>query len=373
MFSEHSRLCAFIIQSSLIALISLTARPASAEFLELEKKRCIDATNTFEDRIKACTSVIEAERHVFAQGGPTDRGLSIALNARGFAFADHKRFDNAIADYDEAIRFEEKLQNDMEQMRLDFQPFALPYVNRCWARFSKNDLDGAKLDCDKAINFESDFADAYAIRGLIFEQKGDRVRANSEFRTVLQFNDADTNWARSIALQHLTSDSTEGSNAGPASKTRHSLAQTAAFILSGGFVDLGDITQIDNETVRVPSHMIGLTYLVSETRYRVVNQAECIISTEIPSLPQRSMTLYLSNVILNEARAEETMSNQMLRLSKLYLRGEDHVVCVNNGGNRQCLRQFDTATPTENLPRMWNALNYLYSNFCSPAKRKSAF
>lgn len=161
--------------------------------------------------------------------------------------------------------------------------------------------------------------------------------------------------------------------ANPSNGSCQSLAQTAAYILSGGNVDLSDIKHSNNDTARVPGYVFAVTTLQPEMNYQVTNQAECIITANTPSSPQRTMTFYLNNVILKETRSQEIVSNHMFRLSKFHLRGESHVVCFKDRGNQGCLRDFDSGTQTDNLPRIWNALNYLYSNFCTSAKRRSAF
>jgi hypothetical protein len=150
------------------------------------------------------------------------------------------------------------------------------------------------------------------------------------------------------------------------------LAQTTAYLLSGGFAALGDITEVAPETVRVPGYRPTLTFYVYPTTLTVANRGRCEVLSVADGneTPLREFTVYFNNVIVDEI----DVRTQFGGLSKFWLKGEEHVAClVSRDGKRTCVREYDTAVRTENLERIGRAVSYLYSNFCTSAHRKRAF
>ncbi len=150
------------------------------------------------------------------------------------------------------------------------------------------------------------------------------------------------------------------------------LAQTAAYLLSGGFADLGDIREVDPETVRVPGYMPTPMFYVYPVTLKVTNRDQC----EVLSAPDgnetslKEINVYFNNVIVDEIDVRTQLSG----FSNFWLKGEEYVVCLllTREGKRTCLREFDTSVRTENLERVGKAVTYLYSNFCTSARRKRA-
>ena len=88
-------------------------------------------------------------------------------NARGRAFRFKGQFDLAIADYDEAIQLDPKLD--------------LAYLNRGSAYRAKGDYDMAIADYGEAIRLDPEFADAYTNRGVARLYGGAPAAALADF------------------------------------------------------------------------------------------------------------------------------------------------------------------------------------------------
>ena len=97
------------------------------------------------------------------RGNSAGRHLAPAYFRRGVIWAESKEYDKAIADFNEAIRFE-KGEADL-------------YYRRGDARESKNDDDRAIADYAEAINLDRDNRLAYTARGLAWNRKKDFDKA----------------------------------------------------------------------------------------------------------------------------------------------------------------------------------------------------
>jgi hypothetical protein len=135
-------------------------------------------------------------------------------------------------------------------------------------------------------------------------------------------------------------------------------------------VNIADMKVIDQNTVRMPAYFLIPTFLIPEVTLKVTNRKDCSIEMEGSQYQtKKNIELYLNNVILGETYDERTILN----FSKFHLVGEEYVGCVYEGTLKQCLRDWDTNAKTVDLPRIYNALKYLYSTFCTSARRKGAF
>jgi tetratricopeptide (TPR) repeat protein len=115
--------------------------------------------------IEGCTAVIQTGRQV------VDR-LAIAYNNRGVAYRLKQEFDQAIDDFNEAIRLRPNYAN--------------AFNNRGVAFRNKGDLDHAVADYDEAIRLKPDYFAALYNRGLVFAEKRDYTRAIDDFTVVLR-------------------------------------------------------------------------------------------------------------------------------------------------------------------------------------------
>ena len=95
-----------------------------------------------------------------------DHYIRNAYHNRGLAEFSLGNYDAAIENYDEVIKR---------------QPSAGAYYNRGLAKYKRNDLEGAKADCLKAVEGNPDFASAYYVLGVTYMKQGDRQEARKNF------------------------------------------------------------------------------------------------------------------------------------------------------------------------------------------------
>ncbi len=93
---------------------------------------------------------------------------------RGLAYSRKGDPDRAIADYNEALRLDPKL--------------ALAYAGRGHAYARKGDLVRAFADCEEALRLDPKLALAYNSRGLTYYQKGDPDRAIADYNEALRLD-----------------------------------------------------------------------------------------------------------------------------------------------------------------------------------------
>lgn len=128
-------------------------------------------TKDHEATIAGCTRVIEDVKHK-----PMGRGA--AHYNRGNAYSARGEHDQAIADYDEAIKLDPKN--------------ASAYNNRGNARSDKGDTDGALADFDAAIKLNKRYGAAYFNRGNVYAAQGDD-RALKDYDAALKLNRRNVN------------------------------------------------------------------------------------------------------------------------------------------------------------------------------------
>lgn len=122
-----------------------------------------------DERIRACTAIIESGRVSAAQE------LAVAYLNRGYMRHTKGELDEAIRDYDEAIR----LKPD----------YADAFNNRGSIYADKDDLDRAIQDYDEAIRLKPEkrtLAWAFYNRGLAYRQKGQTERAIQDYDRAIQ-------------------------------------------------------------------------------------------------------------------------------------------------------------------------------------------
>ena len=175
------------------ALLLLAAQISRADDTP-EWATCISAANTGEQRLPACTAVIEgktqtgsklAAAYCIRGNDRTEKGeLDAALadlntaieieptyacsyNNRGRVYGFKHDYDRAIADYDAAIKLDPKM--------------AIAWNNRADALFHKGEVDRAITDLDEAIRISPNYPRAYANRGFMFYRKRDYARAIEDY------------------------------------------------------------------------------------------------------------------------------------------------------------------------------------------------
>jgi hypothetical protein len=180
-------------------------------------------------------------------------------------------------------------------------------------------------------------------------------------------------FARSLATGPFLLFATIGVITTPSCAFSQTFAQSAGYLLSGGLVDLGDIKSIDDDTVAVPGHMVTPTFFVPPMIFKITNKQQCEVSFQ-PQNPNTSpvkaiSTFYLNNVIVSET-TDKQVPGGLRAFSYFTLSGEEPIQCV---GGQSCSRTQSIVVKTETVPRLYNAIKYIYSTFCTSARRKSAF
>ena len=84
------------------------------------------------------------------------------------------RFEEAIAQYDEAIRL------NLEQ--------AEAYSNRCLAYWNIREFQRASRDCDEAIRLDPEQVEPYNNRGLVYDDLGQSRRAIEDYNEALRLD-----------------------------------------------------------------------------------------------------------------------------------------------------------------------------------------
>jgi tetratricopeptide (TPR) repeat protein len=151
---------------ALVAIASIwIATHAVAAALSPEQKACIGDGFTPEQRIAACTAIIN-------NGKETGDRLSVAYNNRGAAYVDKGEFDRSIPDFDEAIRLS---PNDTDA-----------YYNRAGVFIRKAELERAIKDYDRVIALKPDDFDAYNNRGALYDHLGKHDRAIEDYNRAIK-------------------------------------------------------------------------------------------------------------------------------------------------------------------------------------------
>jgi tetratricopeptide (TPR) repeat protein len=130
----------------------------------------IDPRSTPDAAIVHCTRAIETGQLSQAQ-------LGYALRLRGFAYTRKGEYDQAIQDFDQALRLN---PND-----------AATLVGRGAAYFGKKQLERAIQDFDEANRLAPNGADPIRSRGLAYAAKGESDRAIQDFDQALRLNPND--------------------------------------------------------------------------------------------------------------------------------------------------------------------------------------
>jgi tetratricopeptide (TPR) repeat protein len=125
------------------------------------------ASVAHERRVIGCTALIQALKS-------NSRHRAIAHFLRGAAYYDHGDYDQAIADFDEAIRINPK--------------YAEAFDSRASAWRGKGDLDRALADYDEAVKLSPEDADMLNNRGNAYNEKGDPDRAIADFDRALKID-----------------------------------------------------------------------------------------------------------------------------------------------------------------------------------------
>jgi len=123
---------------------------------------------------------------------PNLMGLADVYNVRGLAYEGKGNLERATADYNEALRLgnnmaQSRLEKIQEQIRQKEQ--ATLAFKRGEAAMNAKNYDQAIADFSEAITIAINYAEAYTQRGLAYEQKGDLDRAIANYNAAIRLGD----------------------------------------------------------------------------------------------------------------------------------------------------------------------------------------
>lgn len=153
--------------------------------------------------------------------------------------------------------------------------------------------------------------------------------------------------------------------------------QTAAFILLAGNVEISQIKQTSDKAVSFNNNnasdnpIIGLLApQLSQGTLTTIDRAKCAVQLAIIPVGGE---YYFNNIILDDIKADEIVYPDAL--VRITFRGEDNVHCLFNDPvkGKLCEQKMVITTRQDNFERFIKAVKYLYSNYCTAAKRKSPF
>jgi tetratricopeptide (TPR) repeat protein len=138
------------------------AAPADAQSAQQIRWCNGDDHATSEQSISGCTALIQS-------GKSSRRNLAIAYTNRGSAYDDLRDEDRAIADQDQAIKIDPKLD--------------LAFNNRANAYGRKGEIDRALADYDEAIRLNPKFFRAFNHRGTTYRDESTTPTGRSRTTT----------------------------------------------------------------------------------------------------------------------------------------------------------------------------------------------
>jgi tetratricopeptide (TPR) repeat protein len=132
---------------------------------------------------QACTSgsepasVIDACTRLIESGQFTNRNLAIFHFDRGIAYKNKKDFDQALADYNDAIRLDSNYAN--------------AFLNRGVLLANQHEIDRAMPDFEAAIRLDPQQKLGYVNRAIAYKMKGDWDRAIADYSEAIRLDPND--------------------------------------------------------------------------------------------------------------------------------------------------------------------------------------
>lgn len=167
-----------IVPGLLIGLgVALAALPGGAQTRDADRARCLVSSNA-ETGIAGCTALIDT-------GGESSADLAMAYTARGWDFANTRRYERAIPDFDAAIKLD--------------PANATAYQGRAWTYHLKGDDAQALPDADKAVALAPAEGFGLTTRAAINAQLGRRDQAIADYRAALKLDLHDDRAQRGLA------------------------------------------------------------------------------------------------------------------------------------------------------------------------------
>lgn len=158
----RSHALAALAGSALVALAAVG--PARADVLN----ECF--SDGARHRIDACSELI-------AMPGLDDGAKSLAYAMRALAYSRAGQFEQALPDYDMAIRLD--------------PASAMALNNRGWIRYKLNRLDEALADVEQSLAFGPGSPHAHDTRAHVRQARGEQSRALSDYEQAMRFGGPD--------------------------------------------------------------------------------------------------------------------------------------------------------------------------------------
>ena len=200
--SDRSTVTRLVIALGMIGCGLAFAHPAGAQSVQQIRWCNGDDHATSEQSISGCTALIQS-------GKSSRRNLAIAYTNRGSAYDDLRDEDRAIADQDQAIKIDPKLdlafnnranaygrKGEIDRALADYDeairlnPKFFRAINNRGTTYrdDKRDPDRAITDYNEAIRLSPKFADAYNNRGIAYAAKGDHAHALADYNSAIRLD-----------------------------------------------------------------------------------------------------------------------------------------------------------------------------------------
>lgn len=160
--------------------------------LQTEGARCTISYNDPVDRIRACTLVLQIP-------GMLNAERTIYLDNRGEAYAQHREYDLAIQDFNDALSI-----NPVSQSAIR---------NRGLAYARKGNYERALEDFDYAITRGGTVSWNYSLRGDTYRHKGDFERAIQDYDQAIRLYPSEGRFFCKRALARMAKGDSEGGGA----------------------------------------------------------------------------------------------------------------------------------------------------------------
>lgn len=199
--NERSIVARLILAAWMSVVAAVSPATASDSAADVHRAYTDLKHQRYQEAVEKFTRAIES-------GALTDEELYRAYNGRATAYDGQDRHQQAIADYETAIRlnadsaasftgrgiaykrlgqYERALEDFDAAIRLD-PSVAIHFLNRGGVYAELKRFDDAIRDLDTAIDLQPSFGLLWYSRGLVYEELGDPEKAKADFKQALNLS-----------------------------------------------------------------------------------------------------------------------------------------------------------------------------------------